>query len=348
VCNFSILELFLTPILHRSCTTLHRLFSDSMLEHKLKKIPARAFFTCRKPTIQDIYDDSTGLKNPQYPPECQIGAVFRIWDKFVAARFAARKHDQDEPTTLSIWFWMMDTRHSLSTRHPMVRWNVLPAILVLNGPEAANLPNDLKLFLTRFFQAWERTVNREDWAATDDARFDFISKVWKHDSSFHYIYWNNKDQKTSIKAAIERLAQAMPPKRWDADEFLEHIKDQPEADFEKHGAAWALQYLVYMEDEESWALMLDKQQAADPDEVMEGLKDMGMKDIMGPPDWIDEETFDQPLVRDLMTPISGQVVVLEREIHRAWMSPAAAMHILEGFVYNVDSVTEQMRGTLLT
>jgi hypothetical protein len=160
----------------------------------------------------------------------------------------------------------------------MVRWNVLLAILALNGPEAANLPDDVKLFLTRFLQAWERTVDREDWTATDDARFDFISTVWKHDSSFDLIYWNNKDQKTSIKASIERLAQAMPPKRWDADEFLDHIKNQPEADFKKHGAAWALQYLVYMEGEERYAMMIDKQAATDPDEVVEGLKDMGMKD----------------------------------------------------------------------
>jgi hypothetical protein len=65
----------------------------ALLEHKLKKIPTRAFFTGRKPTIQDIYDESPSLKNPQYPPECQIGAVFRNWDKVVAARFAARKHD---------------------------------------------------------------------------------------------------------------------------------------------------------------------------------------------------------------------------------------------------------------
>jgi hypothetical protein len=149
----------------------------AMLEHKLKKIPARAFFTGRKPTIQDIYDESPSLKNSHYPPECQIGAVFRNWDKFVAARFAARKHDQDESTTLSIWLWMMDTHHSLSTQYPMVRWNVLLAILILNGPEAANLPDDLKLFLARFLQAWERTVDREDWTATGDARFDFINTV---------------------------------------------------------------------------------------------------------------------------------------------------------------------------
>jgi hypothetical protein len=319
-----------------------------MLEHKLKKIPARAFFTGRKPTIQDIYDESPSLKNPQYPPECQIGAVFRNWYKVVAARFAARKQDQDESTTLSIWLWLMDTHHSPSTRHPMVRWDVLLAILALNGPEAANLPDDVKLFLTRLLQAWERTVDREDWTATDDARFDFISTVWKHDSSFDLIYWNNKDQKTSIKASIERLAQAMPPKRWDADEFLDHIKNQPEADFKKHGAAWALQYLVYMEGEERYAMMIDKQAATDPDEVVEGLKDMGMKESTEPPDWIDEETFDQPLVRDLMTPISEGVVVLEREQRRAWMNPIAAVHMLNGSMYDVDGVTERMRGTFLT
>jgi hypothetical protein len=148
-----------------------------MLEHKLKKIPARAFFTGRKPTIQDIYDESPSPKNLQYPPECQIGAVFRNWDKFVAARFAARKHDQDESTTLSIWLWRMDIHHSLSTRHAMVRWNVLLVILILNGPEATNLPDDVKLFLTRFLQAWERTVDREDWTATGDACFDFINTV---------------------------------------------------------------------------------------------------------------------------------------------------------------------------
>jgi hypothetical protein len=103
-----------------------------------------------------------------------------------------------------------------------------------------------------------------------------------------------------------------------------------------------------MEGEERYAMMIDKQAVTDPDEVVEGLKDMGMKDSTELPDWIDEETFDQPLVRDLMTHISEGVVVLEREQRRPWMNPTAAVHMLDGSMYDVDGVTKRMRGTFLT
>jgi hypothetical protein len=152
------------------------------------------------------------------PPDCQLGAVFRIWNKLAAARFGARKQGQDKSDTLAVWLWQMDTRHSLSTRHREVRWNILLAIIALNS----NISDDVRLFLDRFHAAWERIVDREPWFV-GDPREDFLGTFWKDESPFDLIYWNKKQQ-THIKAAIERLATAMPSNRFNADEFWNHIK----------------------------------------------------------------------------------------------------------------------------
>jgi hypothetical protein len=49
-----------------------------------------------------------------------------------------------------------------------------------------------------------------------------------------------------------------------------------------------------------------------------------------------------------MTPISDGVIVLEMEKRWAWMSPTAAVHMLDGSKYDVDGAAERMEGTFLT
>jgi hypothetical protein len=95
--------------------------AEAMLRQKLRIIPSRAFFLGRNPTIEEIYENSVSFNSPIMPPECQLDAVFRNWNKLAAARFGARKQGQDKSDTLALWLWQIDTRHSLSTRHREVR-----------------------------------------------------------------------------------------------------------------------------------------------------------------------------------------------------------------------------------
>jgi hypothetical protein len=106
-----------------------------------------------------------------------------------------------------------------------------------------------------------------------------------------------------------------------------------------------------MEQEEAWCLMLDKQVAAkrafDSGQTTEELENIGMRTSEGLPDSLREEHFEQPIIRDLMTPIDKGVVRQQKEDLKFWMSPSAAIHMLEGHLSDVDDLTAQMKGMFL-
>jgi hypothetical protein len=146
---------------------LAKLHSDAqvMLKRKLQKIPLVAFPAGRKPTMSDIYTDchTDALYNDSFPLECQIGALFKNYNAFAEADFAARKTEPEVANTLTIWLWGMDPYHSFSVRSTTSRWNLLLAFLTMNGPERDNMSDTTYEFLFEFTNAWRRTANPEEW-----------------------------------------------------------------------------------------------------------------------------------------------------------------------------------------
>jgi hypothetical protein len=105
----------------------------------------------------------------------------------------------------------------------------------------------------------------------------------------------------------------------------------------KHGQAWAVQYILYMVRLERSELLAERHDLVDP-EINTGadcLSDCigNMSVGNGPPPGVTLETFEQPLVQDLMSPIDEHVVPLAKEPKENlvwWMRPSDAVHLLEG------------------
>jgi hypothetical protein len=105
----------------------------------------------------------------------------------------------------------------------------------------------------------------------------------------------------------------------------------------KHGEVWAVQFILYMVRFERRELLAQRHDLADPetnkgaDCLSDCIGNMSVGD--GPPPGVILETFEQPLVQDLMTPIDEDVVPLAKELKEKlvwWMRPSDAVHLLEG------------------
>ncbi|KAH7412279.1 hypothetical protein DE146DRAFT_642733 [Phaeosphaeria sp. MPI-PUGE-AT-0046c] len=95
--------------------------------------------------------------------------VLANFNELAAARFRARKTEQEVPITLALWSWHIDQKHCLSSRNPHVRCNLLLAILKLSSPKlAANLGRASVQFARAFLNAWMLNSTREPISGTDD------------------------------------------------------------------------------------------------------------------------------------------------------------------------------------
>ncbi|KAF1917673.1 hypothetical protein BDU57DRAFT_571274 [Ampelomyces quisqualis] len=302
-----------------------------MLEKKLKKIPVQAFYAGRKPTIFDLYK-GTSIFNTRYNhEECQLEDIFRKYNLFTPSNFKARKKEQEMHVTMMIWYWQMDPCHSFSTRHRVVRWNLLLAIMHLT---ASNPWEELGVarynFLDTFVAAWRKTVSYEEWDDTqEDVRDKFSAWNWK-EGELDLVQWCGKQRKR-IESALKTLQDQIPPQNFDIDEFWAHVKKQSKADLKEHGAAWCMQYLLRLEQLERDCEVEERREDADDtydEDFEDAFADMEMDD--GPPSWLSKEDFDQPIIRALMVPIKEDVEVKEKEKLRYWMNPSEALKMLEG------------------
>ncbi|KAH7093587.1 hypothetical protein FB567DRAFT_610119 [Paraphoma chrysanthemicola] len=313
-----------------------------LLEIKIKKIPKRAFRGARgKPTIIDIYKDTGALYMPQYHENCQLLNVFESYNDILASNFTARKKEQNMFTTMTIWLWQMDRNHSFSTRSDNIRRNLLLMILKLNTPGEQDRmvregETQLRTFMTRFVSSWISYIDRNEWdhntPGEEDVRQSFLTWTWQN-GQYDLIQWKNTPAKR-MDAAIKALKRLVPPQRFSVEDFWIHARQQPAAEFEQHGAAWALQYLVYMENEEKQTEKDERREAAEApvetDDLADDLASMAMGNGPPPPPaWLSEEVLQRPLVRALATPIQEVVQPLQKEFLPFWMSTAASVEYME-------------------
>jgi hypothetical protein len=88
-----------------------------------------------------------------------------------------------------------------------------------------------------------------------------------------------------------------------------------------------MQYLLYMEQEEQDAIRAGRHHDAydtiESGAIVTTMQDMGVSGKMSA--WVTEETFQLPLVRDLMTPIDENVRAKKRGRLPFWMPALAAV-----------------------
>jgi hypothetical protein len=176
-----------------------------------------------------------------------------------------------------------------------------------------------------------------------------VLNTWRSEHNLDLISWTPAQQ-ARIRAAVEELTKAMPPQPFPTAGFWRYSNRQPKEVFAKYVVAWAMQYLLYMEQEEQDAIRAgrhnDADDAIESGAIVTAMQDMGVSDKM--PAWVTEETFELPLVRDLMTPIDENVRAKEKERVPFWMLALAAVDLLERLALTTDRVVANMEGMLLT
>jgi hypothetical protein len=120
------------------------------------------------------------------------------------------------------------------------------------------------------------------------------------------VKWTSKPG-DRMQRAVKALQEKVPEMPFSAAESRGKVREQPEKEHEKHGRAWALQYVVYMERQEKAATAANRAEDAQdmlasgdfPDSF--GGLGMGMDDEV--PGYLQEELFEQEIVKTLLVDV---------------------------------------------
>jgi hypothetical protein len=158
----------------------------------------------------------------------------------------------------------------------------------------------MKHFLTTLCTSWLLTIYRTPWANAQ-SRDMWIERIWR-EGEFDLIHWGGKHRKR-MTSAVRALKALVPPQPFPFAEFWEQAKLQPKEEFDKHGAAWTIQFIIYCETQAKIQVQKEKQAKVDKilesEDWMNDFGGMGLGSVL--PEWLDEQVFEQPIVQDLMT-----------------------------------------------
>ncbi|CAA9962466.1 hypothetical protein PTMSG1_05840 [Pyrenophora teres f. maculata] len=322
------------------------------LEIKLKKIPACAFPSGRKPTLAEIYLRSETMCNTMMPFNIELDYIFKNYNEFARANFQARKRDQYHFVSAAIFYWSMDPAHSFSINYDQTRYNVLLAHLVLEDPKARDqLAPALVNFLKGFIYAWLEQAMRVDYME-GEARDNWL-KMWKQ-GEYDLIIWNRRQLKR-IYTAIKALKAKVEEPPFNVDQYWDKAREQPVEEFRKHGANWAMQYIVYKtqlsKDAAAKAQAQEVEYALEEGTFVDDFSTLAMDMGDGAPAYLSEELFNQDLVKSLLKDVDegvtperpqGVNVLPPEGLGQCWMDPEQAMALLEGRVSGHEDITEQL------
>ncbi|KAF2133769.1 hypothetical protein P153DRAFT_380950 [Dothidotthia symphoricarpi CBS 119687] len=333
---------------HQELLRLHQK-ATMLLEHKLKKIPARVWASGRHPTISDIYERPNELVIEEINPQTQLAFIFENFDKFAAAGFRARRHEQDMLVTVAIFYWQMDPTHSFSHRHKEVRWNVLLALIKLNAPDSDTLGDELTHYLNSFIDAWMDACFRVEWGTAEDRAHEtrdyFIARCFRGGSKLDLVTWTSSPRK-AMATAVKKLEALVPPMPFEPKEFWTKAREQPVDEWKRNGRAWAMQYVIHTEG--LYAHFDQQERHLEAQILLEGgdlTKSFGNMGVEGaPPQYLCEALFEQPLVKALLVDVDEDVRAAPAATYPPWMSPAQAIELIEGVAQGVDDITEGLKG----
>jgi hypothetical protein len=151
-----------------------------------------------------------------------------------------------------------------------------------------------------------------------------------------------------MQRAVKALQEKVPEIPFSAAEFWENVREQPEQEHEKHGRAWALQYVVYMERQEKAATAANR--AEDAQDMLAsgdfldsfGGLSMGMDDEV--PGYFQEELFEQEIIKTLLVDVEEDMGVQQPEETVPWMNASYAISLIEGTTKQeqVDGVSQAL------
>ncbi|KAI4638362.1 hypothetical protein J4E93_010162 [Alternaria ventricosa] len=314
-----------------------------LLKHKLSKlkIPSRVFPSGRLPTLRDIYENPDSLIVPTIPPNLQLDFVFANYNDFAAANFLARKNDQDIKVCMATWHWQISQTQSFSSWHKEVRFNVLLAHIVLNTPNARKfLAEKLIVFLEQFVGAWLETAMHIEYDGKEKRDY-WIARLWRT-SQYDLVHWG-KQARGRMGAAVKALEACVPPQEYATDDFWSVARQMPVEEYQKHGSAWAMQFIIYKEKKEK-VVAKDLQNEHAQDQFSKGnfsgFSNLSIDETV--PSYLSEELFNQPLVKALLVDVRNMQVQMPEKF-AGWMDPQKAIELIQDKMEGLEDVTEQIK-----
>jgi hypothetical protein len=132
---------------------------------------------------------------------------------------------------------------------------------------------------------------------------------------------------------------------------------QPPEEFKKHGAAWALQYVMYKEKKtkefEAGDRIIDAPDSLEDGSFVESFGTMAADLGEGVPGFLTEELFQRPWVQALLVDVregctlerpQGTYVLELEGTGNSWMTPEDAMMLIEGKAPGLEDVVERLQG----
>jgi hypothetical protein len=316
--------------------------ATQLLHTKLARIPKRVFTTGNYPTIHEYYTKASTLNVPSIPEQYQLEYLLGKYNAFATVDFKAIKTPgTDIDIAKAIWYWQTDSSHSFNRLHSVIRHNIIIAVIVgASANPGAYCTGAAQQFLFAFIHAWKESVLGSSSFTARDA----FLKLWA-EGQYDVVQWRSK-QSDAMRRAVKELRGKVPELPFPANEFWERVRQQPDAEWEKHGHAWATQWVVHMEKEGERAAN-QKTGDAYMDGMEAGLSGLGVGEA---PEYLCEELFEQQHVRALLqdievpapgflaasasaqAPASTPTLPKEHklDVRAMWMDPSAAIDLVRG------------------
>ena len=226
-----------------------------------------------------------------------------------------------------------------------MRFNILLAHLVIlkSGAKQEADPEKYK-FLDYFIGAYMESALRAQYVPGEHAQENFVA-VWLC-SPYDFVRWSSH-AKNRMGKAVWQLKDKLPECPYSAAEFWDMVVAQLPEEYKKHGRTWAMQCIVLMEKEsKARAAQAQAEAAAESlqsGDLMNNFAGIGLED--GPPDYLCEELFEQPLVKALLVNVE-EVEKMDKEFNTPWMDPSKAIELMEGA--DIDGILQMMTPSFWT
>lgn len=143
---------------------------------------------------------------------------------------------------------------------------------------------------------------------------------------------------------VKKLEECFPPQTCAVEDFWDCANGMPVQEYKAHGPAWAMQFIVYKEQQ---SRAVDKEvrdeeaeEALESGQFFSGFGNLGVDEQVPA---LSPQLFEQPLVQALLTDVHVGLGVQSKEVGICWMDPAKAIELLQGSVEGLEDVTEAIK-----
>ncbi|KAF2443414.1 hypothetical protein P171DRAFT_521976 [Karstenula rhodostoma CBS 690.94] len=318
-----------------------------LFDIKLRRLPASLFVGGRKPTFQDVVNETEGCKFLSgIPKEYDLGWYFQSFNDLARLNFTVRKGGDAHQRNLSraMFYLELDPKYSFNPRLDHARLNMLCMLIVYTLPKPDLVCNYglTAPFRLRYGYAWDEGVKRSSHEQGVIARDSFI--LYWDSSPYGLITWTNA-QKNAMKRAVEKLRDVIPPLPFAIEEFWAEADLQPDNVREKNATLWALRWLIHKDTEYQRARAEAESTIQNSEwygqEMLDQMANMGSDNELK---YLDDPYIFQncDLLNALRVPVDEGTKPLPSQQHEPWMDPSTAISMVKGEIVDINGLIEEL------